>query len=143
MATSAFNKFNSFTHEMGKGTHNFSSHSLKVALTNTLPVASNAVLADITQIANGGGYTGGAGGGYALDGVTWTTSGGVAKLVITDELITASAAMATFQYAVVYNDTATGDPLIGWMDYGAPVTMGTGETFNLDFDGSAGVFTSQ
>lgn len=143
MATSAFNKFDAFTFEMGKGTHDFSSHAFKVALTNTAPSAANTQLSDITQIAAGGGYTAGAGGGYALDGVTWSTSGGIAKLVVTDETITASGAMATFRYGVVYNDTSTGDKLIGWVDYGAGVTLGTGEQFILDFDATNGVFTVQ
>lgn len=139
MPTSAFTKFNSFTHEIGKGTHNFSAHAFKVALTNTAPVVGNSVLADIVQIAAGGGYVAG---GYALDGVTWTTSAGVAKLVITDETITATGgSIAAFRYAVVYNDTATGDPLVGFMDYGSSNALGEGESILLDFDGAAGVLT--
>jgi hypothetical protein len=142
MATSAFNKFNSFTNELCKGTHNFSSHTFKVALTNTAPVATNSVLTDITQIAAGGGYTAGAGGGYTLDSVTLTTASGVAKVTIADEVITASGgSIASFRYAVVYNDTATNDPLIGWVDYGSSVSPATGETFTIDFDGTNGVFT--
>lgn len=138
MSTDALNIFNSFTHELGKGTHNFQSHAFKVALSNTAPVATNAVLADIVQIGANGGYVAG---GYALDGVTWTTATGVAKLAITDEEITASGAMDAFRYAIVYNDTAVGDPLIGWVDYGASVSPTAGEVFKLDFDETNGVLT--
>lgn len=137
----AFNKFNSFTHEKGKGTHNFATHALKVVLSNTAPLAANAVLADITQIAASGGYVAG---GYALDGVSWTTAGGVAKLVITDEVITAAGgSVGPFQYVVLYNSTATGGPLIGWYDRGAALTLADGDSFNIDFDGTNGVFTDQ
>lgn len=136
-----FNKFNSFVQELGKGTHNFSAHVLKAALTNTLPVNTNTVLANITQIATGGGYTTGAGGGLLLDGVTWTNAAGTSKLVITDEVFTASASVGPFRYVVIYNDTATNDELIGWYDYGSSITLATSESLTIDFDATNGVLT--
>lgn len=136
-----FNKFNSFVQELGKGTHNFSTHVLKAALTNTLPVNTNTVLANITQIATGGGYTTGAGGGLTLDGVSWTNASGTSKLVITDEVFTASASVGPFRYVVLYNDTATNDELIGWYDYGSSITLNTNETLTIDFDATNGVLT--
>lgn len=138
MPTATFTKFNSFAHELGKATHNLQSHVLKVALTNTAPVATNSLLTNITQIAASGGYVAG---GFTLDSVTWTTASGVAKLSIADEEITATGAMGPFRYAVVYNDTATGDPLIGWADYGSAVTLANGEKFRLDFHEVDGVLT--
>ena len=138
MATSALTKFNAFTHELGKGTHNFTTHAFKVAFTNTAPTVANSVLADITQIAAGGGYVAG---GYALDSVSWTTSGGVAKLTIADEVVTASGAMNTFQYIVLYNDTAASKNLIGFANYGAGVTLGANEQFTIDLDDAGGVLT--
>lgn len=133
-------KFESFTHELGKGTHNFTSHTLKAMFTNAAPdAAADAVLADLTEIAAAGGY---AAGGVTLDSVTWTTDGGVAELGIADETFTASgAAVGPFRYVVIYNDTATGDPLIGWADYGSALTLADGESLTLDFDASAGVLT--
>lgn len=138
-----FNKFNIFTRDLGAGVHNFTSHTLKAAFTNTAPTAANSVLADITQIATAGGYTGGAGGGVTLDGATWTTAGGVAKLTITDEVFTATGTVGPFRYVVLYNDTPTApvDPLIGWYDYGASITLNTNETLTIDFDGANGVLT--
>lgn len=135
-----FNKFQDFTEQLLKGVHNFSGHTFKVALTNTPPSSANTVLADITQIAATGGYVAG---GYALTGVVLTEAGGVAKVVINDQVVTASGgSVGPFQYWVVYNDTATGDPLVCWYtrDAGA-VTLASGESITLDFDGSAGVFT--
>lgn len=141
MPTSAFNKFNQFTADLASGVHNFSAHALKVALTNTAPVATNSVLANITQIAASGGYVAG---GYDLDAETLTTAAGVAKLTIADEVITAAGgSIGPFQYAVIYNDTPTSPvgPLIGWVDYGSAVTLAAGESFTIDFDGTNGVFT--
>lgn len=136
----AFNKFDSFTHELGKGTHNFSSNTLKAVFTNTLPSAANTVLANITDLTTGGGYTAG---GVTLDSVTWTTASGTAKLVIADEVFTASGSVGPFRYVVLYNDTPTSpaDPLIGWYDYGSSITLAASESLTIDFDGTNGVLT--
>lgn len=137
MAT--FNKFQDFAEQVLKGVHNLDTHTLKVALTNSAPAATNTQLADITQITAGNGYTTG---GATLDNNVVTEAAGTAKLTITDEVITASGgSMAAFRYAVLYNDTATGDPLIGYYDYGSSVTLADGESITLDFDGTNGVVT--
>lgn len=144
MPTSSFSKFNDFVEQLGKGVHNFSSNTFKAALTNTAPSAANTILSDITQISAGGGYTAGAGGGYTLSGVTWAETGGVAKLTITDLVITAAgASVGPFRYIVIYNDTATSpaDALIGWLDYASALTLADTETLTVDFDGTNGLFT--
>lgn len=134
----AFNKFNSFTHELGKGTHNFTSHTLKAVFTNTAPTAANSVLADLTDLSTAGGYTAG---GVTLDSVTWTTSTGTAKLTIADELFTASGSVGPFRYVALYNSTAAGGPLIGWYDYGSSITLASGESLTVNFDDVNGVLT--
>lgn len=135
-----FNKFDIFTRDLGAGVHNFTSHTLKAAFTNTAPVATNQVLANITQISAAGGYTAG---GVTLDGVSWTTASGVAKLSITDEVFTATGSVGPFRYVVLYNDTPTSpaDPLIGWYDYGSSITLNADESLTIDFDGTNGVLT--
>ena len=55
MAT--YNKFYDYSEQLARGVHNFGSHTFKVALTNTAPVATNTILADITQISGTNGYT--------------------------------------------------------------------------------------
>ena len=70
MAT--FNKLQDYVEQLNKAVHNWSAHTFKAAFSNTAPSPTNAVLADITQIAATGGYTAGAGGGYTLDTVTLT-----------------------------------------------------------------------
>ena len=140
----AFNKFNDFAEQVLKGVHNLSTATLKAALTNTAPSAANTILADITQISTAGGYTGGAGGGLDLDGEVLSETSGTAKLVITDEVFTATgASVGPFRYVVLYNDSATSpaDALIGWYDYGSSITLADGESFTIDFDGSVGVIT--
>lgn len=145
MPTSTLTFFHDFAEQIGKAVHDFSSHTFKAALTNTAPTASsNTVLSDITQISTGGGYTSGAGGGYALDSVTWAQASNVGKLTIADEVITASgASVGPFRYVVIYNDTASSpaDALIGYLDYGSALTLADTESLTLDFDGSNGVLT--
>ena len=55
-----FNKFNAFVADVANKVHNLGSDTLKVLLTNTAPVATNAVKADLTEIAAGNGYSAGA-----------------------------------------------------------------------------------
>lgn len=134
----AFNKFNVFVEDLVRGTHNFASHSIRAYLTNTLPVATNAVKADIAEIAGGNGYT--AGGLTVTVGVSRT--GGTATLTAADASFTASGAIPTFRYVVLYNDTPTSpaDPLIGWYDVGSAVTMANLDSFTVDF-GASGLAT--
>lgn len=135
----SFTKFNSFVEAVAEKTHNLGSDTLKVVLTNTTPSASNTQLSDITQISGTNGYTTG--------GATATTSssaqsGGVYKLVLADVSWTASGgSIGPFEWAVLYNDTATNDELIGYWDYGTAITLTNGNTFTVDFDGTNGVLT--
>lgn len=48
MAT--FNKINAFVLNLSSKVHNLGSDSLTIALTNSAPVATNTILANITQI---------------------------------------------------------------------------------------------
>jgi hypothetical protein len=134
----AFNKFNSFVEAVAEKIHNLGSDTLKVALTNSAPSASNTQLSDITQISNGNGYTTG---GTAATISSSSQTSGTYKLVLADVVFTASGSMGPFRYAVLYNDTATNDELIGWWDYGSSITLASGETFTVDFDATNGVLT--
>lgn len=133
------NKFNSFTTDLTNGAHLFQSHVYKVMLTNTAPIATNTVFANITDIAAGNGYTAGG----TVTTVSKSNTTGVEKLLFSDVVFTATGAMATFRYAVVYNDTQTSPakPLVGWTDYGSAVSMVNTNTFTVDFDGTNGAIT--
>lgn len=138
--SSAFNKFNQFTDNILAAIINFSTDSFKVLLTNTLPVATNAVKADLTDISAGNGYV--AGGSAAA--MTLSTSGGIAKVTATDTVFTAAGGtIGPFRYAAYYDDTPTSPakPLVGWYDYGSAITLNDGETFTVHPDPSAGLLT--
>lgn len=140
MAT--YNKFNQFVADICQKVHNLSTSadSLKIALTAAAnaPVATNTVLANLTEIAYTNLST------RALVISASSQSSGTFTLKITDLVLTASGgSVATFRYVVIYNDTPTSpaDPLIAWYDYGSNVTLNDTDTFTIDFDGSAGFFT--
>lgn len=128
----AYNKFNSFVEAIAEKVHNLGSDTLTVALcaAANAPVAGNTQLSNLTQIS----YTN-------LSARTLTISssaqsGGTYSLVPADKVLTASGAVATFRYVVIYNDTATNDELICWFDHGSDVTLANGETYTIDFGSS-------
>lgn len=138
MAT--FNKFNSFVEALAEGAHNLGSDQIMVALcaAANAPVAGNSTLSDLTQIS----YTNLS--SRAVTTVASAQSGGTYKLTLQDLTLTASGgSVAEFRYIVLYNDTASNDELIGWYDYGSGLTLATGESLTIDFDGSNGVLTLQ
>lgn len=131
MAT--YTKFNSFVEAIAEKVHNLGSDQLKVALTNSAPVAGNTILANITEIS----YT-----NLSTRNITTSASSqtsGTYKLVLTDLVLTASGAVGPFQYVVIYNDTATNDELIGFYNYGSAVTLASGDTFTINFDDTNGL----
>ena len=134
----AFNKFNAFVEAIAEKKHNLGSDSLVVALCAAAspPSASNSVLADLTQIA----YTNLSSRALTISSSSQTS--GTYKLVLADLTLTASGgAVAAWRYAVIYNDTATNDELIGYYDRGSDLTLADGDSVVLNFDGSAGVLT--
>lgn len=124
----SFNKFQSFVEALAEKVHNLGADTLKIALTNSAPVATNTVLANITEVA----YTNLSTRTVTVSSSSQTT--GTYSLVCTDLVLTSSGGTTgPFRYAVLYNDTATNDELIGWWDYGSSITLADGETFTVDF----------
>lgn len=134
----SYNKFQAFVEHVAEKVHNLGSDTLTIALcaAANAPIATNSVLADLTQIS----YT-----NCSARAITITTSAqtsGTYKLVLADLVLTASGGdVAAFRYVVIYNDTPTSpaDPLIAWYDYGASVTITSGNSFTIDFDATNGV----
>jgi hypothetical protein len=130
----SYNKFNSFVEAVCEKAHNLGADTFQIALTNTAPSAANTVLTDLTEIS----YT-----NLSTRVVGTATSSaqtsGTYKLVLPDLTLTASGAVATYRYVVLYNNTATNKELIAWWDYGVAITMASGETLLIDFDGTNGV----
>lgn len=132
----AYNKFEIFVEDLAEGIHDLDTDQLTIALSNTTPLATNNLLADITEIA----YTNLSARNITLTSSVHTT--GTYKIILADLVLTATGAVATFQYVVVYNDgTALKvNPLIAWYDHGSAVTLANGETFTIDFDDTNGFF---
>lgn len=118
------------------GIHDFSTHTITVALTNIIPSKSDTILANLTEISYSNCST------RDLVLVSSSQQYGRYALKFTDHVLTASGTVGPFRYVVFYNKDTTGlaDPLIGWYDYGSSITLTTGDTFTIDFS-SSGLFT--
>jgi hypothetical protein len=122
----------SFKKELLQGTHNFTAstgNTFKLALyTNsaTFTAATTAYTAT-NEVSNSGSYS--AGGG-ALTNVTPTSSGTTALTDFADLEFT--SATITARGALIYNDSAAGDPTVAVLDFGADKTSTTG-TFTIQF----------
>ena len=126
--------------QLNKGVHIWSSHTFKAGLTNSAPVNTNTIYSNLTEISAGNGYSAG---GMTLDSVTLSEASGTAKVVITDEVLTASGgSIGPFRYPAIYNDTAASpaDALVCFYDYGSSITLASGETFTIDFDATNGLW---
>lgn len=137
----AASKFQPFVENVAEKVHNLASDTLKNMLTNTAPAATDATFSQLTEITAANGYT--AGGTQATQSSSAQTTG-TYKLVLADVTFTASGgSIGAFRYTVLYNDTPTSpaDPLILSWDYGTNLTLTTGNSFTIDYDGSAGVLT--
>lgn len=137
----AFNKSNVYPTDLANGSHNWGSHVYKAMLTNTTPDATWQVKGSITgEVAATGGYPAG---GYTLTVTMSSPSAGVRQASITDLTITASGgSIGPFTYIWIYNDTQTSPnkPVVGWYTYSGPLTLASGESFTVDFDGTNGFF---
>jgi hypothetical protein len=132
-------KFYSFVEAVHEKVHNLGSDTLKVLLTNTAPSLSNTVKADISgELSTANGYTAG---GATITVTSSSQSSGLYTLIASDVTWTASGgSIGPFRYAVIYNDTASSDQLIGYIDYGYSITVASGQTFTIDFDQTSGLY---
>lgn len=137
----SFVKVNDFVEYAVEGM-NLGTDTLIVALSNTDPTSGtnvtadgNGVLSNITQVSYSNLSS------RTLANVTSTQSSGTYKLSADDLTLTASGgAVAAFRYVVIYNDTVTNDPVIGYYDYGSSLTLNDGDTFTIDI-GTNGILT--
>lgn len=137
----AFIRYHVLAADMLGGIHDFDTHVFKAALTNRAPVVATDVgLSDIAEISAGNGYSAG---GVTVDVISISQSAGVGKVVASlDDTITASGgSIGPYRYIVLYNDTSTGDKLVGYWDKGAAVTLLDTDSQALDYDQSAGILT--
>jgi hypothetical protein len=117
----------SFKQELLQGVHNFTAStgdSFKLALyTNSASfTAATTAYTSANEVSASGSYV--AGGG-ALTNVTPTTSGTTAFTDFNN--LTFTSATITARGALIYNDTAAGDPAVVVLDFGTDKTSTAGD----------------
>jgi len=121
----------SFKKELMTATHDFTAstgNTFKLALyTSSATLDASTTAYSATNEASGTGYS--AGGG-TLTNVTPTTSGTTALTDFAD--LTFSSATITANGALIYNDSATGDPSVVVLAFGGDKTSTAGD-FTIQF----------
>lgn len=117
----------SFKQELLTGTHDFTAstgNTFKLALydNNASFTAATTAYTATNEVSNSGTYT--AGGG-SLTNVTPTTSGTTAFTDFAD--LTFTSATITARGALIYNDTAAGDPSVVVLDFGSDKSSTSGD----------------
>jgi hypothetical protein len=129
----------SFKKELMTATHDFTAstgNTFKLAMyTNSASFTAATTAYTATNEVSGTGYS--AGGG-TLTNITPTTSGTTAYADFAD--LTFSTATITARGALIYNDTAAGDPSVVVLDFGADKTSTAGD-FTIVFP-AAGASTA-
>jgi len=137
--TGTFQLFTSAKKRLMDGTIDLDTHTFKAVLTTSAQALSiatapfeDALYADLTaELATANGYTAG---GAALTSVTLTESGGTVTWDSADITWTATGGNLVARYFAIYDDTATGDPLVGYgllNSAGTDVTILNGEPFTI------------
>jgi hypothetical protein len=115
MPTSTLTKFQPLVANLANKKHNLATDQLAWALTNTAPTVGMNALSELTQIS----YTNCSSRNATT--VSSTQTAGAYSLILADLTLTASG-----------GTVATGFELIGWIDYGASVTLASGESLLID-----------
>jgi hypothetical protein len=132
-----YQKFQPFVENLAEKVFNLQTDTIRVMLTLTAPSVAHSTKANLTEISVANGYS-----AMAATVSTSVQVTGTYKWVLADVTWTATGgSIADFRYAAIYSDTAASDELIGFYDYGTTLTITVGNSFTVDFDASAGVFT--
>lgn len=139
----SFNKFNVFVANLAHKIMDLSTSAdtLKVALTNSSPLATDQVFSSIVEISAGFGYTAG---GAASTISSSSQVSGTFRLINGNVTFTASGGtIGPFRYVVLYDSTPSSPnkPLIGWYDFGSNVTLNSADTFTVAFDQTNGTIS--
>lgn len=125
---------------MPNGNVALGSDTIKFALTNTAPAATNSVYSDISanELANGNGYTTG---GFSATLVSSTQTGGTYKYIcsLPSPTLTATGSCGPFRYVYAYDSSATVKALLAWWDNGSSLTLSATQSFTLQPDATNGV----
>jgi hypothetical protein len=125
-----FNKYNSGIFSICTAVINLNSDAFNLVLSNAAPaVTQTSYSGGVGEIATGNGYTQGT--GIPVVSPSFTLTAAVATLTGTAGLLTATGAIPTFSYVIMYDSTAPSKPLIGWWQTAASVTMANTDTFQV------------
>lgn len=134
--------FQQFIKLVGDGSIDLDTDTFKIMLVNNYTFdGTDDEKTDLgaVEIANGNGYTTG---GASLTGVTWAynTGNDNTKWDANDVTWTASGgSIGPSDGAVIYDDTATNDKLVCYIDFGQEESAGDGTDFKITFNAS-GIF---
>lgn len=145
MAADAWITYGSYSEKVGNKEIDLGGDAFKMALVlsgYTPDPAADDEYADISayEHAEGTGYTTG---GAAMTGVTWTRSGRTSAFKASAVQWTASGGSLVARYAVIYDDTVAGKPLVAYClldNSPADVTVTDGNILKIT-PNAAGVFT--
>lgn len=131
--------YDCFPADLAKGIHNLESDALKVAFSNSAPIATQTNLSDIGEISAGNGYTAG---GLPVTVSYAAQTDGTYKLVISSVTLTATGEnVGPLRTAVLYNSTAAGQNVIAAWNRGGSITLEDNDFVTITFDQDLGVFT--
>ncbi len=115
--------------------HNFTSDTIRIALSNTAPAPGTTfLLSNVTNITAGNGYVAAVEGAGKAAPLTVSRSGQTTTISHTSAVVwTATGAIGPFRYVIWWNDTPTSpaNPVIGWIDIVTPITMANTDTYTL------------
>lgn len=131
MARNDWVTFQEFSLDLANGVHNLGSDTFKVALIDntTAPTAADATPRWADYSANEVSGTGYTAGGYTLTGVSTSEAAGVTTFDDTGNVLWSqnAAGPTDIYWAVLYNDSASADQAIGFLDMGGAVSLVDGD----------------
>ena len=145
MATGDVTVFEEFAAEVGDKIHDFAADTFKLGIvdnTATEPTAATASprWADFSgnEVSTAGGYTAN---GETLANVAFSEAGGVATFRADNVVISQDGSGFLDGYwGIIYNDTATNDEAVAFVEMGGPVSEQAGD-ITFDWSSDRQIFT--
>jgi hypothetical protein len=134
----ALNKFNCYNLNLGQKKHDFDNDAFKVVLLSAHADPTDLVLADLSELGTGGGYTAG---GIPLNVLDWSETGGNAVLLTNNPSLTTSGTVGPIWAIAVINDTTSGKPVMFYSNFATGVTLPSGITWPVGIDTDNGIWS--
>jgi hypothetical protein len=147
MAATTFFKANDWIRTLIEDA-NLDTDVFRIALSNTAPtsesnnplLSGNGVIANVTQISYAN-YSDTLPTDRRLNNTGAVSSGGIYTFTADNFTITANGGtIADFRYLYIYNDTLTGDPIVGVWDYGEAISLAINDSLVVSV-AATGIFS--